>query len=123
MRSNTITVLADAVMTGTSVVESQAIPLEQIFGYAMQAVWTGTPNGTLKLQASSDAPARGGTSDGTPDEIANWSDITSSSVAITGSAGNYMWNVDAAFYRWVRLVYTNTSGVGVLNVKVSVKGV
>ena len=124
MKSNTLQLISAGVMTGTAVVESAPIPLEQIFGYAVQAVWTGTPNGSIKLQASCDNPGRDNqASNGGPDEVTNWTDIASSSYAITGSAGNYMWNVSDAYYRYFRVVYTNTSSVGVLNVKAVVKGI
>jgi hypothetical protein len=124
MKSNTIVLLTNAAMTGTTTVESAPIPLEQIFGYAVQAVWTGTPNGSLKLQASCDAPGRDNqTSNGGPDDVTNWTDIAGSTLAITGVAGNYMYNVTDAFYRYFRVVYTNTSGVGSLSVKAVVKGV
>lgn len=124
MKSNTLTLLTAAAMTGTTVVESAPIPVEQIFGYAVQAVWTGTPNGSLVLQASCDAPLRDNqATNGGPDEVINWTEIAGSSYAIVGAPGNYMWNVSDAFYRYFRLVYTNTSGVGSLSVKAVVKGI
>src|SRR4051812_6788350 len=116
MKQNTITLLTNAVMTGTTEVDSPTIPCDQLWGFAIQAVWTGTPNGTLKLQASCDAPLlTSQTSNGTSN-VTNWTDIADSSVVIAGAAGNYMWNVTVAGYRFVRLVYVNTSSTGVLNV-------
>ena len=124
MKSNTIQIITNGAMTGTAVINSTPVPLDQIFGYAVQAIWTGTPNGTLKLQASCDAPLNTTqTSNGGPDAVTNWTDIADSSDMISGSAGSYMWNVDGAYYRYVRVVYVNTSSTGVLNVQITVKGI
>ncbi len=79
---------------------SQALNLNQMFGYALQAVWTGTATGTLKLQGSVD-PNSGNINP------VNWTDVTNSSDAVTTS-GNYLWNVSDVMYNWVRLVYANS---------------
>lgn len=124
MKSNTIVLLTNAAMTGTSTVVSAPIPLDQIFGYAVQAVWTGTPNGTLILQASCDVPAtQPQTSNGGPYSITNWTPIDGASTTIAGSSGNFMFNVDGAYYRWVQLSYTNTSSTGSLSALMFVKGI
>lgn len=125
MKSNTITmnISGSGAMTGTTTIVSDPVPLEQIYGFAVQAIYTGTPVGTFSLQASSDAPARTPqTSNGGPDTVTNWATIVGSTQAISG-AGNFMWNVSGGFYRYVRLVYTNTSGTGTLTAELSVKGV
>lgn len=125
MKANviTLTISAGGVMTGTTVITSNPVRLDQIYGYAIQAVYTGSPVGTLKLQASSDSPARQTqVSNGGPDVVTNWTDITDSSEAVSG-AGSFMWNVTGCFYNYVRLVYTNASGTGVLTAKLSEKGV
>lgn len=64
--------------------------------YCIQAVWTGTasPVGTFTIQGSNDN--------------VNWTTISNSSVAVNG-AGNVMWR-DNADYKFVRVVYTATSG-------------
>ncbi len=123
MKCNTITLLSGSSMTGTTTVNSAPIELDQIYGYAIQAAWTGTPNGTIKLQGSCDAPARQTqTSNGGPDSVTVWTDIADSSQNISGSAGNYMWNVNGAFYRFVRLTYTNSSSTGTLSANIVLKG-
>lgn len=98
-------------------ITSTPILIEHIFGVCIQAVWTGTPTGTLVLEASTDQERL---SDGTG--VTNWTAIAGSSVSLTGVAGNQMWNVDLAFYRWVRLVYTASSGSGTLNARIQMKG-
>ena len=123
MKSNTIQmVLSSSSLAGN--ITSNPIPLDQIYGFAIQAVWTGVPTGTLKLQASSDSPSRQTqTSLGGPDVITNWTDVANSSVALTGSSGNYMWNFTSCMFRYVRLVYTSTSGTGSITAEISAKGV
>jgi hypothetical protein len=125
MKVNTIPlVMSSSTMSGTSTITSNPVPIDQIYGFAAQVVFTGTPTGTFKLQGSCDIPAREtAQSNGGPDTITNWSDL-SLTLAAAGAAGNGIINVNGAFYRYVRLVYTNTSGTGVLTVaQLCVKGV
>ena len=123
MKSNTIQMLTNAVMTGTSTVNSDPIELDQIYGFAIQVTWTGAAVGSFKLQASCDAPGRTTqTSNGGPDSVTNWSDITGTSQAVSGTPGNFMWNINGCFYRYVRLVYTNSSAAGTFSAKAVVKG-
>jgi hypothetical protein len=85
-----------------------ALPLKFMWGYCMQAVWTGaTAAGTLKLQASNDS--------------VNWSDITGSSTVVSGP-GSYIWNAGDAWYPYVQLVFVQSSGTGNLNATVYGKG-
>lgn len=88
-------------------ITSEALPLPNIYGFAIQAVYTGTPGGTLKLQASVDAFKYA--SDVNPQVPVNWVDIADSSFIID-SAGIYVWNFTGSFYTFVRLVYTDSSG-------------
>lgn len=126
MKANTIILtMSSTSMTGTNVRTSQAIPIDQLWGFAIQVVWTGTPTGTFKLQASCDAPAQETqTSNGGPYVITNWDDVTDSPYSVAGAAGSYTWNVREPAYRFVRLVYTNASGSGTItSSKLSAKGV
>jgi hypothetical protein len=87
--------------------------LENMFGYSIQVVFTGTPNGTFKLQASADPVTAAGQVFGANGAVTytptNWSDVSLSPV-IVSAAGNYMWNVIDTMYNYVRLVYTDASG-------------
>lgn len=124
MKSNVIILFNGASMTGTVTLNSNPIRIDQIYGFAVQAEWTGTPTGAFKLQASCDSPPNGSqVSNGGPDTVTNWTDIANSSYSISGSAGNYMWNFTGSFYNYVRLVYTNTSGSGSLKANLCLKGV
>lgn len=95
----------DLVVSSTdlsSSMTSNGIFVERCTEYSIQLVFTGTPVGEFKLQGSLDA--------GTP---SNWTDITGSEESIT-EAGDILWNAQGVGYRWVRLVYTSTSGTGTL---------
>lgn len=98
---------------------STPIQLYQMFGYAIQLVWTGTPTGTFKLQASAD-PVPQGPPASASTMPTHWSDIANSNQAVS-AAGTYMWNIPDAMYNYVRLVYTDTSGglsTAVITVKI-----
>lgn len=92
---------------------SQVYDIRSIFGYSVQAEYSGTPNGTLKLQVSNDDPK--------DVEAQDWTDLTDSDIAIS-SPGIYVYNVQAAFYGWLRLAWDVTSGTGTLSAKIVTKG-
>lgn len=84
---------------------SPAVPLKSIFMYSIAFNVTGTPTGTVKLQASNDPE----TNDTIPlPAPANWVDIANSSFSLTAS-GETMWNVQYVAYNYVRVVYTDSS--------------
>jgi hypothetical protein len=112
--------LVDGVMDSTDTIYSDWIWLGHAAGACIQAVWTGTPEGALKLQCSVD-PKTLSPGESFP-TLSNPEDIADSSYTITGAAGSYTWNVDAVFYPWIRVVYTNTSSTGTLNVRYNTKG-
>lgn len=115
--------ITNAVMNTT--ITSPGFNVQQIYGVAIQAVFTGTPTGTFKLQGSAD-PATSynptfGVGQNNPQ---NWVDIANSSYSVS-SSGNYMWNVFDIMYNYIRLVYTDSSGgtsTAVLNVTINAKG-
>lgn len=115
--------VANVVMNAT--ITSPAFIMKELYGFAIQAVYTGTPTGTLKLQASAD-PATSinpGNSVGA-NVITNWTDIANTSTALS-AAGNTLYNVPDVMYNWVRLVYTDGSGgtsTAVLSARFNAKG-
>lgn len=70
-------------------------------GLSFQAVWTGTPTGTLKLQVSNDNTT--------------YTDLPGTSQATGGAAGNFLWNLAGIYFQFIRLVYVRTGGVGTLD--------
>jgi len=93
---------------------SPYVQLKNIYTYSMAAIITGTPTGSLKLQASNDPETNDTQTNSTtnlpPTQVpVNWVDIANSSFAVS-SAGETMWNVNAVGYNYVRVVYTDASG-------------
>ncbi len=85
---------------------------------AIQCVFTGTPVGTMKLQASCDVVQP------TPNSVpaaTNWTDVADTSVDVS-AAGTILYNLIYIGYDQVRVVYTRTSGSGTLNVRAVAKG-
>ena|ERR1019366_3572742 len=89
-------------------ITSLATNLDETCTYNIQATFTGSPVGSIKVEGSDDPVLLG------------YTDITDSIAPITTS-GNYMLNVEFPGYSWVRLVYTFTSGTGTLVAKINAK--
>ena len=98
----------------TSTFNSKPVWLGHICNYSIQLVFTGTPAGSFKLQASNDIgdPTAAGEANKYA-SVTTWTDIEGSSEVIS-APGNHMWNVENAGYNWVRLVWTLTSSTGTL---------
>ena len=82
---------------------SEQISVANFFHFSLMLKWTGTPTGVFKLQGSND--------DST---VEDWEDITGSNFSTLGAAGQVVFNYDTAPFRWLRVVYTFTSGTGTL---------
>lgn len=93
------------------------VDTQQVWAYAIQAVWGGPAVGTFTLQVSNDNVNVGAPSTNPAGNVVNWSDYTGSAYLTTAAAGSssYMWNVNTPGYRWVRLNYTASSGGGSLS--------
>lgn len=79
--------------------------------FNIQCVFTGTPAGEFKLQASNDLGNLGASGDSAQyNGVSNWSDVANSEFTVS-AAGDIMWNQSAAGMEWVRVVYT-ASGAG-----------
>lgn len=87
-------------------ITSSTITLASKTGYAMQAVYTGSPVGTLTVEGSNDGTT--------------WSTVTDSTVAVS-AAGSTLYNISGVQYELARLLYTFTSGTGSLTVYASSK--
>ena len=111
---------------------TQWTDVKQAFAYSVSAVFTGTPNGTLKLQASneSDIGSPWGVPAGTttvpvwgPQPQLNGSDATNIAGATStiSAAGTVMFDVSLPGHRCVRAVYTSSSGNATVNMWINVK--
>lgn len=100
---------------------SSAYWLKEVYGVAIQAVFTGSPVGVISLEGSCDAGSQ------LPNEpilgtgVNNWTTIADSPQNVTG-AGSVTYNFTGVFYKWIRVVYTATSGTGNMTVTVNSKG-
>lgn len=101
----------------SSSINSTPINLDSIVTYSVQAVFTGTPSGTLQLQGSNDNVLTGDPMNATP---TNWTVIVDSISGIS-TAGTYTVNVEIPGYSWVRLQYVRTAGSGTLNARINGK--
>ena len=85
--------------------------LGQTVNYSIQLTFTGTPDGTFKLQASDDVGNSTATADTQMyEKVVNWTDIFGSEQEIT-EGGNHTWRACNAGYPWVRVVWT-AAGAG-----------
>jgi hypothetical protein len=103
---------------------SNAIYLGHIANFSIQTVFTGAGiSGDFKLQASND---KGPNDVHSKDQaaITNWTDVGNTQVSII-SAGNHMYNVQNCGYRWVRLIWTDTTSPDglITSARYNVKGV
>lgn len=102
---------ASTVMNAT--INSLALQLENMYGYAIQIVFTGTPTGSFKLQTSCDPVPKQNLTIGANGVITytpiNWTDLANSTFSVV-AAGNVEWNYTGiAGYNYVRVVYTDSS--------------
>lgn len=104
-------------------ITSKVMQLQNGMFYNIQIVYTGTPTGTFKLQASSDNSATMTAAGQFPYTPVNWTDVLNSSQAVV-NAGSTMWNVEWASYNFIRVVYTDgSSGASTAVITVSTMNV
>lgn len=96
------------------------IPLSNIYGWAAQVKFTGSPNGTILVNASCDP--FGNNPQLNSQVPVNWTPIDNGSFTVS-AAGNVLWNVNLAFYNWIQFVWTPSGGTGTLTGRVEIKGV
>lgn len=104
-------IITDGEMTGTDVLNSIPLNLQQMSRASFHLIWTGTPSGVIKLQASNDEE--------------NWTDLTDINSKINnpaGVAGDLLLDLNDLSFKSLRVQYTNASGTGVLNVVAHSKG-
>lgn len=105
MRTFTYQLMSAGDMSGN--ITSSAQKVDQMYLFAVAAVFTGAPVGTLSLEWS-------------PDNI-NWITYTGSAESISAS-GNFGWLISAVPFEYIRLKYAFVSGTGSLKVIVTGKG-
>lgn len=104
-------------MTGTSVITSQITNIRGFDNEFYDIQFTGTPTGTFSVQVSSSY-----------DPITNPNAIfiplvLSPAPVAAGSSGVIGIDINQEGAQWIKLVYTNVSGTGVLNAYISAKAI
>lgn len=112
--------ITNGAMTGTSVITSPAVHILNLDNVYMQLDFTGTPTGTFDVQVSGDHRED---QEGNVLVAGHWISLVLSPVpAAAGSANDIGIDLNQLGAPWIRVVYTNASGTGVLNAFVSGKG-
>lgn len=111
----------------SSPVNSIGIDINQEFTWSIQAIWTGTPIGTLTIQVSNDivpvySSPTNPVGNNPAQNVVNWTTYSNSQVPINGNSGNWTYVAQLSPYRWVRLVYTPSMGSGTINANLFMKG-
>lgn len=110
--SSSVSLAADATL--------KPIWLGHIYMASVQLVFTGTPNGAFKLQASNDEGHIDSASASMQvSGISNWTDVGTASGTIS-AAGTYMFTIDSAPWKWLRVVWT-AAGAGTTPVLTSAR--
>lgn len=99
------------IMTGTNSISSESTDIRNQDNVGLDISWTGTPVGTISVQCSVDN--------------VTFRDLTFDPVLAqpAGSAGGYLVNLNQVPFIYVRVAYTNASGVGVLLANIVAKDV
>lgn len=101
------------VMTGTNTLTSPAINLKFLDNVGVQLHFTGTPAGAFQVQVSADHEQ---SDSGNVSFAGNWVAIVlSPSPVAAGAPDDIYIDLNQLSATWMRVVYVNSSGVGVLN--------
>jgi hypothetical protein len=108
-------VLVNSVMTGTSTVTSQITNIKNFDNVFYDIQFSGTPTGTFSVEVST-------AYDPLTNPNAIFIPLVLSPVPVaSGTSGSIGIDVNQEGAQWIKLVYTNISGTGVLNAWVSGK--
>lgn len=95
---------------------SPPLYLSEHYALQIQAVWTGSPVGAFVLQTSLNYQPGGNGQGGGPAPVAgNWDTYPNSSISSSGF-NSCTWDIPASGIRWIRVMYTSSSGSGTLTV-------
>jgi hypothetical protein len=86
-------------------ITSSGIEVAGLGGFAVHFIWTGTPTGSVSVEASND----------------NSNFVQIDTQAFVTTDGQHLLNVERPHYKYIRLKYTRTTGTGALTAYVSGK--
>lgn len=120
--------VTNGVMTGTNVLTSAITNVQMLDNCAVQFNWTSSPVGTFQVQVSIDHAED---SEGNVTVAGNWASIpltylvagvSTTALTIPTSVGSPVYvDLNQMSSPWLRVVYTNASGSGVLNAYITGK--
>lgn len=104
----------------TSQVISSVSTIAYVDNVGLQMTWAGNPQGTFDVQGSVDwnlgvPPSGGGRNLGT------WTSVTLSPAANVSGSSSILINMSQLAFPYMRLVYTNSTGSGVISAYFSAK--
>lgn len=91
--------IIDASSMGSSI-DGEAIDVGTLKNWSCHFIWTGTPTGSVSVQSSPNGT--------------NWVTISGSQQTTQGNSGSHLINFSGNGYRYIRPVYTYSSGSGSL---------
>lgn len=97
--------------SNSSTTNGETLDCSNIFSVSAQAVSTGTPTGSFKLQASNDPAASLPVDSNGKPVPQNWTDIASATGSISAAGSVLIAKIDIC-YQWIRAVFIS-SGAGV----------
>src|SRR5260221_11431512 len=106
------TSLLQATNMSVALVSKQA-DVTSVTNFCIQANFSGSPSGILKLQASNDFTYAQNNQGLVTATVNSWVDVTDSSTNISAS-GNAAWDYADCGFAFVRLAYTPSSGSGTM---------
>ena len=86
---------------------SELVNVYYLLGFSIHFFWTGTPVGELVIQATNRSPRDSEISD------SDFDDLPETTISVSGE-DSFLLNVDAVYYRNMRVKYNRTSGSGQL---------
>lgn len=123
MRVNNSLIL-DGYSQSSGTVASTPFRIQHFNGYSISVTVSAQSSygAAAKLQFSND---EGPDQFGGGAAVANWTDAANSGATANlalAANGTSMWNIDGAFYKWVRVFVTWSAGSATLNVRANGKG-
>lgn len=98
-------------MTGTATIVSQPVNIKNLDNIGINIDWSGPSNGTISIECS------------VTGEPGSYKALTFSPPLAqpSGVSGGYLVSVNQAPFEWLRISYTNSSGVGALFADITAK--
>jgi hypothetical protein len=110
-------VITNQTMSGTSVITSQITEIRGFDNVSYEMDFTGTPMGTFSVQVSNSY-------DPITNPNATFIVLSLSPAPVaSGSSGIIGIDINQSGFKYIKLVYTNASGTGVLNAFISGKAI